>query len=48
VLFGRTFDFVPAPNRFDIPAFYALHAWLWKPNPSGLLYAWNPSVSCDD
>jgi hypothetical protein len=46
-LFGRTFDFIPAPNRFGIPAFYALHAWLWKPNPSGLLYAWNPNVSCD-
>jgi hypothetical protein len=46
-LFGRTFDFVPSPNRFGIPAFYALHAWIWKPNPSGLLYAWNPNVSCD-
>ena len=46
-LFGRTFDFVGSPNRYGIPAFYALHAWLWKPNPSGLLYAWNPDVSCD-
>jgi hypothetical protein len=46
-LFGRTFDAIPAPNRFGIPAFYALHAWIWKPNPSGLLYAWNPDVSCD-
>jgi hypothetical protein len=46
-LFGRTFDSIPAPNRFGIPSFYALHAWIWKPNPSGLLYAWNPRVSCD-
>jgi hypothetical protein len=46
-LFGRTFDAIPAPNRFGIPSFYALHAWIWKPNPSGLLYAWNPRVSCD-
>jgi hypothetical protein len=46
-LFGRTFDFVPAGNRYGLPAFYALHAWIWKPNPSGLLYAWNPDVSCD-
>lgn len=45
-LFGRTFDFAPSGNRYGLPAFYALHAWLWKPNPSGLLYAWNPSVSC--
>jgi len=46
-LFGRTFDFVPSGNRYGLPPFYALHAWIWKPNPSGLLYAWNPNVSCD-
>lgn len=46
-LFGRTFDLFGSPNRFGIPTFYALHAWIWKPNPSGLLYAWNPNVSCD-
>ena len=46
-LFGRTFDFVASPNRYGLPPFYALHAWIWKPNPSGLLYAWNPNVSCD-
>jgi hypothetical protein len=45
-LFGRTFDFTPAGNRYGLPAFYALHAWIWKPNPSGLLYAWNPNVDC--
>ena len=46
-LFGRTFDFVGTPNRYGLPAFYALHAWIWKPNPSGLLHAWNPNVSCE-
>jgi hypothetical protein len=46
-LFGRTFDFIGSPNRYGLPPFYALHAWIWKPNTSGLLYAWNPSVSCD-
>ena len=45
-LFGRTFDFTPEPNRYGLPPFYALHAWIWKPNPSGLLHAWNPSVDC--
>ena len=45
-LFGKTFDLIPAPNRFGLPAFYALHAWLWKPNPSGLLATWNPNVTC--
>jgi hypothetical protein len=47
-LFGRPFDFTPSPNRYGLPPFYALHAWIWKPNPSGLLFAWNPRVSCDD
>jgi hypothetical protein len=47
VLFGRTFDFTPTPNRYGLPPFYALHAWIWKPNPSGMLFAWNPRVSCD-
>ena len=46
VLFGRTFDTIPAPNQFGLPTFYALHVWIWKPNPSGLFFAWNPSVSC--
>ena len=45
-LFGRTFDLVASPNRYGLPSFYALHAWIWKPNPSGLLYAWNPDVTC--
>ena len=45
-LFGRQFDYVPAPNRFGLPAFYALHAWIWKANPSGILSPWNPTVSC--
>ena len=45
-LFGKTFDLIRSPNRFGLPAFYALHAWLWKPNPSGLLATWNPHVTC--
>jgi hypothetical protein len=45
-LFGREFDYVPAGNRYGLPAFYALHAWVWKHNPSGLLHAWNPTVDC--
>lgn len=46
-LFGREFDYVPVGNRYGLPAFYALHAWIWKGNPSGILFAWNPRVSCD-
>jgi hypothetical protein len=25
---------------------YILHAWLWKPNPSGMFNNWNPDVDC--
>ena len=45
-LFGTEFDYVPEGNRYGLPAFYALHSWIWKHNPSGLLYAWNPRVDC--
>jgi hypothetical protein len=45
-LFGREFDFVDSPNRYGLPAFYALHAWIWRHNPSGTLHAWNPKIDC--
>ena len=46
-LFGEMFMSTPEPNRFEIPAFYSLHVWLWKANPSGLFAPFNPRVSCD-
>jgi hypothetical protein len=46
-LFGRSFAYTPEPNRYGLPAFYSLHAWIWKKNPSGLLSAWNPRVHCN-
>ncbi|HEY6584431.1 MAG TPA: hypothetical protein VIZ29_06260 [Gaiellaceae bacterium] len=45
-LFGRTFDYVPAGNRYGLPPFWALHAWVFKHNPMGVVMAWNPRVSC--
>jgi hypothetical protein len=45
-LFGHTFMFIPAPNRFGLPDFYALHVWLYKDNPSGRFHPWNPDVKC--
>ena len=45
-LFGQQFAFTPTPNRFGLPAYYSLHAWLYKKNPSGLLSPWNPQVTC--
>jgi hypothetical protein len=46
-LFGRDFHLIDEPNRYELPAFYELHAWVWKDNPSGTFYEWNPDVSCD-
>jgi hypothetical protein len=45
-LFGRRFELIPAGNRYGLPAFYELHAWLWKFNPRGTFDDWNPRVSC--
>jgi hypothetical protein len=45
-LFGQDFNLTPSPNRFGLPAFYSLHAWVWEPNSSGLLQPWNPRVHC--
>lgn len=45
-LFGQQFDSIPAGNRYGLPPFYALHAWIWKPNPSGILQPYNPRVEC--
>jgi hypothetical protein len=45
-LFGEKFTLTPAGNRYGLPAFYALHAWIWKHNPSGMFSSWNPLVGC--
>jgi hypothetical protein len=45
-LFGKPFTLVPADNRYGIDAFYALHAWAWKSNPTGDYEDWNPRVIC--
>ena len=45
-LFGQTFMLSPAGNRFGLPAFYSLHAWIWKHNPAGMFEMWNPNVTC--
>jgi hypothetical protein len=26
--------------------FWLMHAWVWKPNPAGMLEDWNPEVTC--
>ena len=48
MLFGQEFNFTDAPNRYGLPPFYSLHAWLWKDNSAGTFAMWNPSVHCDE
>ena len=45
-LFGQEFELISSTNRYGLPAFYELHAWIWKNNPSGMFKDWNPNVSC--
>ena len=45
-LFGQPYHLTTAPNRYGLPDFYELHAWIWQPNPSGMFYEWNPRLSC--
>jgi hypothetical protein len=46
MLFGEMFMLVEEPNRYELPAFYALHAWVWKENPSGTFASFNPDATC--
>ncbi|MGH2472503.1 MAG: hypothetical protein ACRDG6_08890 [Candidatus Limnocylindria bacterium] len=48
LLFGETFTAVSSANRYGLPPFYELHAWIWNNNPSGMFEDWNPRVSCDN
>jgi hypothetical protein len=45
-LFGEEFELVAEGNRYGLPPFYELHAWVWKHNPRGLFDDWNPRVQC--
>ena len=48
---GQDLEYEPGPlvdgaNRYGLPAFYALHEWAWKHNPSGMFEDYNPRVQC--
>lgn len=44
---GQLFHLFEAPNRFGLPAFYTLHVWAWKDNPTGTFVNWHANVSCN-
>jgi len=48
VLGGQVFNFVDAPNRFNINSFFELHVWAWRDNPQGAFVDWNNGVTCED
>ena len=47
VLEGQTFQYVPSPNRYGLPAHFELHVWAWRDNPNGAFVDWNNKVSCE-
>jgi len=44
---GNLMNYVGAPNRYGLPAFYELHVWAWENNPKGSFADWNTLVTCD-
>jgi hypothetical protein len=44
---GDLLNFVDAPNRYGLPAFYELHVWAWENNPKGSFADWNTHVTCE-
>ncbi len=48
VMEGQDFQFVPAPNRFNLDSFFELHVWAWQDNPQGAFVDWNNNVSCEN
>ena len=44
---GNLLNYIGAPNRFGLPAFYELHVWAWEQNPKGTFADWNTQVTCE-
>ena len=44
---GQDFQFVAAPNRFNLNSFFELHVWAWRDNPQGAFVDWNNGVTCE-
>ena len=44
---GNLLNYVAAPNRYGLPAFYEMHVWAWEQNPKGSYADWNTRVTCE-
>lgn len=45
-LFGEAFQLTSGENRYGLPAFYSLHAWVWDENPAGTFSPYNSAATC--
>jgi hypothetical protein len=43
---GNLLNYIAAPNRYGLPAFYEMHVWAWQNNPKGSYADWNTQVTC--
>jgi hypothetical protein len=43
---GNLMNYIGAPNRYGLPAFYEIHVWAWENNPRGSYADWNTHVTC--
>jgi hypothetical protein len=44
---GNLMNYIGAPNRYGLPAFYEMHVWAWERNPKGVYADWNTHVTCE-
>jgi hypothetical protein len=43
---GNLLNYIAAPIRYGLPAFYEIHVWAWESNPTGSYADWNTGVTC--
>jgi hypothetical protein len=43
---GNLLNYIAAPNRYGLPAFWEIHVWAWRQNPKGSYADWNTHVTC--
>ena len=44
---NQGFQFIAAPNRFNLADTFELHVWAWRDNPQGAFVDWNNAVTCE-
>ena len=47
-IMGQLMHLIESQNRYGLQAFYTLHVWAWKANPTGAFVNWHADVSCEN